>query len=145
MALERRNPVPPGRYWVDVFDQVSTHPATHGQNTQTAFRDWLRRNAATVQSESTQSFDTEPPRDFYIFRVLAPTLWEGPGFPEVAPASVQSSADTAQRPDPEKDPLDQLGDALGSAGSQASALVFAVAVGAGALVLVNVWAATRGR
>jgi hypothetical protein len=145
MALERRNPVPIGRYWVDVFDQVSTHPATKGQNTQTAFRDWLRRNASTVKSESTQSFDSKPARDFYIFRVTAPTPWEGPGFPEVAPAAVQSSADTAQRPDPEKDPLDQLGDALGSASSTWSGLVLAVGVGAAALVLVNVWAASRGR
>ena len=145
MALERRNPVPAGRYWVDVFDQVSTHPATKGQNTQTAFRDWLRRNSATVKSESTQSFDTTPARDFYIFRVSAPTKWEGPGFPEIATPAVQSSADTVQRPDPEKDPLDQLGDALGGAGSAASALLFAVAAGVGVLVLVNVWAASRGR
>ena len=145
MALERRNPVPAGRYWVDVFDQTSTHPATKGQNTQTAFRDWLRRNAATVKIDSTQSFDTKPARDFYIFRVTAPTLWEGPGFPEVAPAAVQSSADTVQRPDPEKDPLDQLGDALDDVGGATSSLILAVAVGAGALLLVNVWAASRGR
>lgn len=139
MAAERRNPLPVGRYWVDVFDLVSTAPATKGQNEQTAFRAWLRRNAATVKVERTQSFDTEPARDFYIFKVVASTPWEGPGFPTIAPSGVQSSDDTVTKLPPEKDPLDKLGDALSVPSPSSFALI--LAVGLGGLVLV----AKRGR
>lgn len=145
MALERRNPLPRGRYWVDVFDLVSTHPATDGENMQAAFRNWLARNADTVRVESTQSFDTEPARDFYIFRVLDPVSWEGPGFPEIATDGVQSSADTTQRPDPEQDPLVSLQESLDGVSSGTKSVLTAVAFGVGLIVLTNVWAASRGR
>ena len=68
MAIERRNPLPPGRYWVDVFDRIGTAGAFKGQNEQQAFRNWLRAFAATVKVEVTETHDTDPPRDFYVFR-----------------------------------------------------------------------------
>jgi hypothetical protein len=133
-ALERTNPLPAGRYWVDVFQPDAE-----------AFGAWLSSNKATVHVVSTQSFeknDGGPPRDWYLFQVSAPTPWQGPGFPTIADASVTSSADTAQRPDPAPDPVSQLADAssdlFSSVHSAATALpmVAVIAAGVGVAILI---------
>lgn len=97
MALERRNPLPTGLYWQDVFDKDIA-----------AFQDWLKRNAATVIVRETEHFepplDGDPSRDFFLIEVKAPTKWEGPGFPTITKNPNLTSSDTAQRPDPEKPP-----------------------------------------
>ena len=98
-TLERRNPLPAGRYWIDLFAQDSD-----------AWLDWRKRNASSVGIEATEHINSEPPRDFIIFHVTAPVSWEGPGYPNVADKSVQSSNDTAQRPPPQKDPIDKIPD-----------------------------------
>jgi len=101
-ALERRNPLPPGRYWVDVF-----------QSKATAFNAWLARQKDSVRVETTESYPGDldrayESRDWVLFRVLAPVPWEGPGLPTVADAGVRTSDDTVQKPPPEKNPLDDL-------------------------------------
>lgn len=106
MAVERRNPLPPGRYWVDVFDRVALSGPFAGTNEQQSFREWLKAFSFTLHVEATETHDSDPPRDWYLFRVEQPTPWLGPGFPTIATPDVKSSADTVQRPDPEKDPLD---------------------------------------
>jgi len=88
-AVERKNPLPAGRYWVDVFAKDSD-----------AFGAWLNSNKATVQVRTTEHFDSDPVRDWYLFEVSVPTPWQGPGFPTIAGPHVTSSSDTAQRPDP---------------------------------------------
>lgn len=91
-AVERTNPLPAGRYWIDVF----------APDTDT-FNAWLSSNTATIKVISTQHFDANsggPPRDWILFQVTAPTPWHGPGFPTIADASVTSSDDTAQKPPP---------------------------------------------
>lgn len=101
-ALERRNPLPPGKYWVDVFTPQEA-----------AFQDWLRKNKGSVSVITTETFapiDDYPGRAWRLFTVQAPVAWEGPGFPTIAEPGVETSEDTAQRPDPEKDPLDKLSD-----------------------------------
>jgi len=126
-------------YWIDVF----------GDN-RAAFQAWRLVNAQTVIVRGSESFPDEGPgRDWLKFEVLKPTTWDAKvfGFPEIIPpgAAVNSSADTVQRPDPEKDPLDKLDDALGGAGGAAAHLVEVVAVIGGLLVLANLWSRSRGR
>jgi hypothetical protein len=102
-AVERANPLPPGKYWVDVFTPQEA-----------AFQDWLHRNKANVIVTTTESFDPtmdgSPGRVWRLFEVGTPVTWEGPGLPTIADPGVKSSEDTAQRPSPEKDPLDKLSD-----------------------------------
>lgn len=93
-TLMRDNPLPIGRYWIDVFGDNRDKLAL-----------WFRQNRDTVDALTTESFDKNPggpARDFYIFRVKAPTTFEAVtfGFPTVAGSNVQSSDDTVQRPDP---------------------------------------------
>jgi hypothetical protein len=109
MALERRNPLPVGLYWQDVFDKDHD-----------AFEDWLKRNHATVTSIRNEHFDAQseaemgvptgglPGRDWYLFQVTAPTKWEGPGFPTKTTDANLTSEDTVQRPDPPKPPEDVI-------------------------------------
>lgn len=100
MAVERRNPLPAGRYWVDVFETQAP-----------AFRDWLFKYAPSVRVVTTEHFsDTSPTRDWYLFTVTSPTPWSGPGLPTIADPSVTTSEDTSQRPAPE--PLPSLTDAV---------------------------------
>jgi hypothetical protein len=99
-AIERRNPLPPGRYWVDVF-----------ASKEAAFQNWLKAHKAEVQVISSETFepiDDYEGRVWRLFKTTAPVPWEGPGLPTIAGADVNSSADTAQRPPPEKDLLDTI-------------------------------------
>lgn len=103
-AIERTNPLPVGKYWVDVFDPQEV-----------AFRAWLQKNKANVAVTTTESFDPVgdyPGRVWRLFEVNAPVMWEGPGFPTIAGPGVNTSADTSDRPPPEKDPTDKLADYL---------------------------------
>lgn len=88
-AVQRANPLPAGRYWVDVFAPDSD-----------AFNGWLSTNRLTVTVRQTEHYDSAPARDWYLFEVKAPTPWAGPGLPTIADASVTSSSDTVQKPDP---------------------------------------------
>jgi hypothetical protein len=125
-GVERRNPLPPGRYWVDVFQSKSA-----------AFNAWLARNKTAVKVESTESFPGDldnayESRDWVLFRVLSPAPWEGPGLPTVADASVKTSDDTVQKPPPEKGPLENLPKLPSAAGMGA----VAAAAGLGLFALV---------
>ena len=91
-TLMRQNPVPAGRYWIDTFGDNRSKMAA-----------WATTNQATVQVEDVESFEENsggPARDFYIFKVTAPTPWDAItfGYPTVANSSVKTSDDTVQRP-----------------------------------------------
>ena len=112
--LERRNPLPPGRYWQDIFAPNFD-----------AFHAWLVANKESVHVEVAQSFSGKEPemnipnaidREFYIFTVSDPVTWDQThwGFPTLAGKNVTTSDDTVQRPPKEKDILDQVSDALPS-------------------------------
>lgn len=124
-AMERTNPLPAGRYWVDVFAPQED-----------AFQAWLQKNKANVAVTTTETFDPidgYPGRVWRLFEVSAPVTWEGPGFPTIAGADVQTAADTVQRPDPQKDPLDKLSDYGANVGTTAKAILWVVG---GVVVLV---------
>lgn len=117
-AIERANPLPAGRYWVDVFTPQEA-----------AFQAWLQKNKSNVAVTTTESFDpidSYPGRVWRLFEVNAPVSWEGPGFPTIAGANVQTSGDTVQRPDPQKDPLDRFTDYGTEVGKTAKAVLWVV-------------------
>lgn len=102
MALERSKVLPAGFYWVDVFGEKRT-----------GFDQWARDNAALVKQRKTVSHQEET-RDWHLFEVLFPVVWLPAteyGFPTKATATTEEG-DTVQRPDPEKDPIDKIGDSL---------------------------------
>lgn len=109
MAIQRANPIPIGRYWVDAIDATAT-----------LFADaWFAKHRSTVKllrkedSSGTGPIAPSwaPGRSWYLFEVLAPTeRWQqvkGLGLPTIvqspqapnAPA-VQTSADTVIKPKP---------------------------------------------
>jgi hypothetical protein len=137
--LERRNPVPPGRYWLDVFPpNIATVTA------------WTRGNK-TVRVVSSEFFDTTPPRQWLMFDITEPTQFDQLtfGFPTVVKQAssvakdgkpidtkVKTSADTA---DLGKDAsiFDELSRGLGLS-PELAALVPLVALGIAALVVTSV-------
>lgn len=115
MAIQRKNPVPKGRYWVDIID-TKTNPGCR-----LYFSSWLLRNSKKVKVVKVEHFGalySGADRDWYLFDVLEPVTWEnGKGFglptivqsgenPTAAP--VATAADTATRPEPPAGPLEQL-------------------------------------
>lgn len=136
--LQRQNPLPIGRYWQDIF--ASKWPSFH---------QWLKDNASKIHVEVTESTaktagdvldsDGNEAREFVIFTVKSPVTWDQKswGFPTVATPDVKSSRDTVQRPDPEKDPLDKLADAVGDVPfSLFGTIAKTIVVGTGVVVAV---------
>lgn len=126
-AVERANPLPPGRYWVDVFELDSPN-----------FSTWLATNKATVRIVSTEHHDADsggPARDWVLFEVSAATPWNGPGLPTIADPSVTSSSDTVQRPDPSPDVSTTLEQGIERLGASSTGWI-AAALAGGVLVLL---------
>jgi hypothetical protein len=120
MAVERRNPVPPGTYWVDQFDQAGGKRGTGILG----FDAWLKRNDDKVKLLKREEFPSAvlpeftnlvfndnatagPRRVWYLFKVEQPVPWEiGWGFPTIATTgttpnalpSVTTSDDTVTKP-----------------------------------------------
>lgn len=127
MTLERRNPLPQGVYWQDVFE--AKWPALDK---------WLSANRATVRVRTVQRFEANaggPARQFLVFEVSAPTPWPATelGFPTIAESGSITSEDTVQRPPPEPDFIDTIKNPLGSV---SSGLFWAGAAALGVLGLV---------
>lgn len=112
MPVERRNPLPPGTYWVDV------PPPTSRWN---EFRAWLSRHKQSVtvlkqraiQPGWDETFDSAKAVMWVLFKVHRPVPWEGPGLPTIAEqADATEPADTLQRP-PVQDTSFALGGGVG--------------------------------
>lgn len=97
MALERRSPLPVGIYWIDAF----------GDN-RARLAEWLSSHRSTVKVRKSTAYQ-EPPGDWALFEVLAPTPWNTPsslGYPTIAERGKETTPeDTVKRPAPEDDPL----------------------------------------
>lgn len=103
MTLERRNPLPIGRYWQEVVELPDKPDA------RAKFANWLSRNKTSVHAESTEDHsDEDPPGVFYVIVVTAPTIWEGPGYPTIASTTVKSRDDVVRKPDPTPSVADQV-------------------------------------
>lgn len=110
MTIERRNPLPVGRYWQDIMGDVAL----------VKWQSWVkglnadRENVAIDATESFAPVDGSLPRTWILFRVLHEVVWahDKIGSPTVAGEIVHTSDDTVQKPPPEKPPADQLEDSL---------------------------------
>lgn len=140
-TLEKRNPLPAGQYWIDVF----------GLNIP-KFDAWLRSfGPFGVHTDATQHFEApnvQSVRNWYKFTFKpafegaeAAVVWDTTfGFPTVADSSITSSEDTVQRPDLPLDPLDELSNWInsveqklgGSLGTIAGVVPYAI-IGVGVL------------
>lgn len=97
MAVETRNPLPAGRYWID----VSKEPVPLG-----TWQGFLSAFAEFVHVDTTEEDEDFA---FSIFTTSKALVWpEGIGYPTIAGADIKSRADTVQRPDPEPDLIDQI-------------------------------------
>ena len=128
MTMERRNPLPVGRYWVDIIDTKSYPGAS------LHFTAWLVRNKGKVEVVKREEIDSvstwdpvfhpddgyqyAPKRLWYLFDVKLPALWEkgkGWGFPSVVKSAtapkapdIKTASDTAKRPPDPPGLLEQL-------------------------------------
>lgn len=119
MAVERRDPVPPGRYWVFILPKEEAQWAS-----------WTQANAATVRVIGVERkeklepyvpaiFATRPDLSiimqdggaWLLFDILAPTPWVGLGFPTIVnSSSVKSSSQVEQGEVPPPPPGSGPGD-----------------------------------
>lgn len=135
MSLERRRPLPVGRYWADIFPQ-----------NRAAWSAWISLNqnsgkASLVTTEHTPALSGAPEHDFVIFETTSELVWPDDvmGFsPNVAGPNVTSSDDTINKPDPSADPLDSIG-------RMTQGIYAAGAVAAGLILLVGVFTLAKGR
>lgn len=88
MALERKSPLPPGRYWVDV-----------PPSDRSGFAAWLQANRGHVAVRST-SESGDSGWQWILFDVTAPAMafWQGPGYPTIADPSITSESQVKQVP-----------------------------------------------
>jgi len=85
--IERRNPLPPGTYWVDVFAKDEM-----------AFNTWLGKHSDSVSViRAEQHPDADPPWNWMLFKVSKPVPWEGPGLPTVGEGEANSE-ETVDKP-----------------------------------------------
>ncbi len=107
MAIERRRPLPAGRYWIDVFPK--------SKNLWETWRDAMLK-IDRVHIETTESYpgvDGAPEHEFIIFTLPVDNAAWPPdlGSPNTAPQTITTSADTATRPEPIPGLLDQATEA----------------------------------
>jgi len=90
-SFERRNPLPPGRYWITI-----------GPNDTDAFNEW-KDSTKRIRLEATEAhFDDSPPFEFHVFRIVEPgdVVWPQQfGFPSVAKESVTSFNEVVRAPE----------------------------------------------
>lgn len=86
MPLERRNPLPPGSYWIDV-------PAGKAD----AFDGWVKAQGGAVRVRMTSLYANG---DVWVrFDTSAPVPWAGPGYPNIASPGDTSPQATRSVPD----------------------------------------------
>jgi hypothetical protein len=95
MAMQRKNPLPPGRYWIFIQKQSLD-----------IFELWLKKNADVVTVEKREDSGgmrpfLNPNESYFIFNVKEASIWpRGVGFPNIADAETKQASDVVQRPPP---------------------------------------------
>jgi len=147
MTLERRNPLPPGRYWMALLGEHSQQFTAGVKGLNEAHPD-LVHVIATNHHEANATGNGEPAYDWVLFTVAGNgAIWDHNliGTPNIAGPEVTQESDTIQRPAPEMDPLDKLADALPSvdeakkfAAEQIRMIVIGAIITAAIAVLIKV-------
>lgn len=126
MAIERRNPLPVGRYWFDVVER--DWPKADA---------WTAANRANVKVErvdQTPKSSSSPATRWMLFRVTSPAPWDTRlGFPTIATADVKQPSDTATNP-----PTPGVFDSFPSLPTTAAALLPLVAIGAALYLMTTI-------
>ena len=129
MPLERRNPLPAGRYWL-FLDQAAAP----------LFDDWKASHRDAVKLART-SFDADTGYSWYVFSVSKPVPWqpESFGWPNIADASVKDPTDVTSGLDavPPPDILEAITEL--AAGSGMKLFWGALALGAFAILAGKVF------
>jgi len=108
-VVERRQPLPPGRYWITVTNSANApERIAH-------FLAWAESNRQTVIVDKKEPLGGIVDGLFAIFTVLQKTTWDARqfGFPNVAGPEIQQASDTVQRP-PEPTPGSVVSDFFGA-------------------------------
>lgn len=123
--LVKKNPLPVGRYWIDVFDNgygtwnawlvtanLQSDPTSYGAP---GLRVSVEKDEYYEPFEHSETDEMQPGRHWILFNVLEPTPWGDAnatkiGWPNTAPQSIQTSDDTVQKPDPNDARTDWLPD-----------------------------------
>jgi hypothetical protein len=123
-SLERRNPLPPGRYWVTI-EPINFE----------AFNEW-KGSTKRIRLEASEAHEGDKPFEFNVFRILEPgeVAWpmEKFGAPSVAAEGVTSFSEVVRAPDIEEPDPRELVQQLIDLGK------FAL-VGAGLIALVRIF------
>jgi hypothetical protein len=131
--IERRNPLPVGRYWIE----VSQDPVPLG-----TWRGFLSAFPEFVHVDQTEEDDAST---FAIFTTSKALVWpDGIGAPNIADPTIKSRADTVQRPDPEPDFIDTIPTAKQLWGGLGD-LVTVVALGAGLVLAIKLLGSGRAK
>ncbi len=131
--LERSNPLPPGRYWLDVYGDNRDH-----------FIEWLK--SAGIENVRVLKFEQHPEEanghDWHLFEVVKPTAFPHQifGSPTIAEAHVDEMTDTEHVPPPDSPPPSVEDVVKGTAKTIATVAI----IGAG-LYFLRIVADLRGR
>lgn len=127
-SFERRNPLPPGRYWVTI-----------GPNDTEAFDEW-KDSTKRIRLEATEAHSSEnPPFGFHVFRITEPGDVAWPvafGFPSIAKEGVTSFSQVVRAPEIDEPKITDLAQQLVDFGK----LVLAAA---GVVALVKIFGGRR--
>lgn len=136
--IERRRPLPAGRYWIDVFPKNKPRWEAY-----VAVMAQLGALGVEV-TEHVPGIDGAPDHDFVIFQTDRELVWPDSemGFaPNVATSEVHSSDDTVQKPPPS----DPIGDVQQLGKELVRGIVTAGVVAGGLLVVVSLLSLRRRR
>lgn len=122
-ALERRSPLPVGRYWQDIFGKQARDwsdwvlPKLDDGSVKIVREEFFRadplRSGEWLPDVLRPGPGVIPERSWFLFDVVRPVDWPATklGFPTIATSDVKTSADTAVNP-PGPSPLEEIGDAV---------------------------------
>lgn len=148
MTIMRENPIPPGRYWIDLIGPErigqfgagvkglnESHPGivriiSATRHTENEARDYAESADLTgvlvrLWEGIAGSVQDTPERDWVLFEVTSPAVWDynAMGTPTVAGKQVKSERDTIQAPEPEPDITEKILGATSGIGGTVSKVV----------------------
>lgn len=145
MAVYRDSPLPVGRYWIDLIGPEQAARWSGYQRSMTDARIRVISTSHHDEIQGTPGVPAAPARDFVIFDVLQPVVYDHTYLPspEIAPG-VTSESETVQKPDPEPSLSLPTFSGIGK-GIETGLYVLAGAVVLGGVLLVAVSLSSKRR
>lgn len=111
MGVEKRNPLPPGTYWIDTIKSTRARSGMGDPpDPYVEFPEWLKTHSGVTlvrrEDVSGTIWPSSPARSWYLFTVPAGVVadWDATrfGYPTISDEGTDTQeADTSQRPPPE--------------------------------------------